>query len=329
MFQTRLYIRKNKEIRSRIPLASSTGICYNATMRTNTLNRQAKDSIFRDLFSRKEYLIRLYRELHPEDTTITEDDLNNITINTVLTNGPHNDLGFTARDKLMILGESQATWSPNVIFRLWEYGGESMMNFTSATGLDIYGAAAIDIPDFEAFVIYIGDRKDLTHVSTDKDGNTYISLNEIFFGGREGRPELRARVIYYENVSGILKEYYDFCKIFDKHQKALRDEVEDLETAIKAIFTECEDAGALVDYLKCQRMEVERIMSGLLTQEMVTEMAQRSASIEASIRMARELGTPEDQIRDLLVRIFGISPKYAQNFLDLDPDRNRSFVPLV
>ena len=298
-------------------------------MRTNTLNRQAKDSIFRDLFSRKEYLIRLYRLLHPEDTTITEDDLDHITINTVLTNGPHNDPGFTARDKLMILGESQATWSPNVIFRLWEYGGESMMNFVSATGLDIYGEAAIDAPDFEAFVIYIGDRKDLTHVSTDKDGNTYISLNETFFGGREGRPELRARVIYFENVSGILKEYYDFCKIFDEHQKALRDEAEDLETAVKAIFAECADAGALVDYLKSRRMEVERIMSGLLTQEMVTEMAQRSHDIETSIRMARELGTSEDKIRDHLVRLFGISPKYAQNFLDLDPDRDRSFVPLV
>ena len=103
----------------------------------NTINRKAKDSIFRDLFSIKEYLICLYRELHPEDDTITEADLDNITINTVIANGPSNDLGFTARNKLMVLGESQSTWSPNVIFRLWEYGGESMMNYATKTGLGI------------------------------------------------------------------------------------------------------------------------------------------------------------------------------------------------
>ena len=303
--------------------------CYNKVMRTNTLNRQAKDSIFRDLFGRKEYLIRLYKELHPEDDTITEDDLDHITINTVLTNGPHNDLGFTARNKLMILGESQSTWSPNVIFRLWEYGGESMMNFASETGLNIYSEAVIDIPDFEAFVIYIGEHKKLPDVSVDNDGNEYISLNETFFGGREGRPELRARVIYMDNVTGILKEYYDFCKIFDKHQKSLHDKKETLEGAVAGIFSECEKSGALVEYLKSKRVEVERIMSGLLTQEMVTEMAQRSDNIEASIQTARGLGVSETAIRDQLVKQYGISEKYAQNYLDLDPDRDRSFVPLV
>lgn len=75
-------------------------ICYNEAMRTNTLNRKAKDSIFRDLFGRKEYLICLYRELHPEDDTITEADLENITINTVIANGPSNDgyLSFSVDD---------------------------------------------------------------------------------------------------------------------------------------------------------------------------------------------------------------------------------------
>ena len=71
----------------------------------------------------------------------------------------------------MILGESQSTWSPNVIFRLWEYGGESMMNFASETGLNIYGEAVIDIPDFEAFVIYIGERKELSRFNGQKGYN--------------------------------------------------------------------------------------------------------------------------------------------------------------
>ena len=76
-------------------------------------------------------------------------------------------------------------------------------------------------------------------------------------------------------------------------------------------------------------MEMERILSGLLTQEMVDEMTKRSDIIEASIASLRGVNVPESQIRDQLVRQYGISEKYAQNFLDLDPDRDRDFVPLI
>ena len=132
-----------------------------------------------------------------------------------------------------------------------------------------------------------------------------------------------------DNVAGILKEYYEFCKIYDKHHKALNDKKETLEEAIAGIFDGCEAAGALVEYLRIRRMEVERILSGLLTQEMVDEMTQRSDRIEGAIQMGRGMGLSEEKIKNYLVRQFGISEKYAQNFLDLDPDRDRDFVPLV
>lgn len=39
-----------------------------------------KDSVFTDLFQNKKYLIQLYKALHPEDNTATEDELTDITI---------------------------------------------------------------------------------------------------------------------------------------------------------------------------------------------------------------------------------------------------------
>ena len=39
------------------------------------LRRCGKDSVFCDLFSQPDYLFELYRSLHPEDVTATEDDL--------------------------------------------------------------------------------------------------------------------------------------------------------------------------------------------------------------------------------------------------------------
>ncbi len=46
-----------------------------------------KDSVFTNLFGDPKYLIKLYRALHPEDVTTTEDDLSDITVENILTSG--------------------------------------------------------------------------------------------------------------------------------------------------------------------------------------------------------------------------------------------------
>ena len=56
--------------------------------------RTAKNSVFLDLFQNKSHLLRLYKTLHPEDTTATEDSLTDVTIENVLTDNLYNDLGF-------------------------------------------------------------------------------------------------------------------------------------------------------------------------------------------------------------------------------------------
>ena len=82
--------------------------------------RKIKDSLFIFLFQIKRYLLELYKVLHPEDTTVTENDIQIVTLNTVLVNGIYNDLGFLVRDKLLILVESQSTWSKNIVYRLFQ-----------------------------------------------------------------------------------------------------------------------------------------------------------------------------------------------------------------
>ena len=42
--------------------------------------RTAKNSVFLDLFQNKSYLLKLYKTLHPEDITATEDSLTDVTI---------------------------------------------------------------------------------------------------------------------------------------------------------------------------------------------------------------------------------------------------------
>ena len=44
----------------------------------------AKNSVFLDLFQNKSYLLKLYKTLHPEDTTATEDSLTDMSLEEIV-----------------------------------------------------------------------------------------------------------------------------------------------------------------------------------------------------------------------------------------------------
>ena len=98
-------------------------------MKQDRVNRQAKNSVFLNLFMRKEYQLQLYKELFPQDTAITEDDLELVTLDNALTIHPYNDLGLLVRGKLIVLAEAQSAWSVNIIFRLADCYFDSAMSY--------------------------------------------------------------------------------------------------------------------------------------------------------------------------------------------------------
>ena len=57
----------------------------------NRVNKKAKDSVFINLFTYPEYQMRLYKELFPEDKTITPAELVLFKVDHILTNHPYND----------------------------------------------------------------------------------------------------------------------------------------------------------------------------------------------------------------------------------------------
>ena len=100
--------------------------------------RKAKDSVFFDLFRNKRYLLKLYRTLHPEDTTATEDSFTDVTITNVLTDNLYNDLGFIVGNKLMILMEAQSTWTMNILVRVLLYLAQSYHEYFQRTSQNYY-----------------------------------------------------------------------------------------------------------------------------------------------------------------------------------------------
>lgn len=54
-------------------------------------------------------MLQLYQALHPEDKNVTKADLEYVTLQNIMINADHNDLGFLIGNRLMILVEAQST----------------------------------------------------------------------------------------------------------------------------------------------------------------------------------------------------------------------------
>ncbi len=111
--------------------------------------RTAKNSVFLDLFQNKNYLLKLYKTLHPEDITATEDSLTDITIKNVLTDNFYNDLGFIVDNKLMILIEAQSTWTINILVRALLYLAQSYHEYFQHTRQNYYKSKKVKMPKSE------------------------------------------------------------------------------------------------------------------------------------------------------------------------------------
>ena len=282
----------------------------NAALKRDKVNRQAKNSVFLNLFMRKEYQLKLYMELFPADASVTEDDLELVTLDNVLTINPYIDLGLLARGKLIVLAEAQSTWSVNIIFRLADYYYDSAMSYLVMRNADLYSSVKIDLPDVEAFVIYTGKKR------VEKD---VISLNQEFFGGNPEKPEFKARIIHGEYKGGIIEEYMGFCRLWDENVLKAKTS-EQKQEAVARTINLCIQRGYLVEYLKAHRGEVEKIMMTMLSPEYVKMASERTERIKESIGMLRFLNMSEDKIKEAIIKRYDLTPTYAQNFLDDDFD---------
>lgn len=237
-----------------------------------------KDSVFTALFREKKYLIQLYRTLHPEDTETTEDDLRNITIKNVLTDGIYNDLGFTAGDKLLILVEAQASWSMNIIIRALMYLVQSYHEY--------FEGKKVHLPKPELYVIFTGKRKEQPEE---------VLLSEEFFDGEECALEVKVNMIYGEEAweaanagdreeKDIISQYIIFTKVYNEQVKKYRR----TRNAVMETIRICRDWNVLKEFLESREKEVVSIMMALFDEKRIVALY-----IENRVREGIEEGLKE------------------------------------
>ena len=234
-----------------------------------------KDSIFCNLFRIKKYLLQLYQALHPEDAGMTEEGLENVTINHVFTNGIYNDLCFTAGGRLILMLEAQSTWSVNVIIRMFIYLAQTYHEYFKGNSTNLYGSKKAVMPEPELYVVYTGDRK---------KRQEYISLSEEYFGGKNTNIELKAKVIYGGKGNDILEQYIKFTKVYNGQVK----EHGRTKKAVIETIRICKNENLLKEYLESREKEVVGIMMALFDQEEVFDTYVKSERMEAAREAAEE-----------------------------------------
>ncbi len=240
----------------------------------------AKNSVFLDLFQDKKNLLKLYKALHPEDTDVTENTLDIVTIDNVLTDNLYNDLGImVGNNRLLLLLEAQSSWTVNILIRILLYLAQSYHEYFERTSQSLYKSKKVKMPKPELYVIYTG--------SKGRKPDT-ISLSQEFFNGADIDIEIKAKVIYESDKDNIINEYIVFCKDFNEQIK----EYGMTKQAVTETIRICKDRNILKQYLSNKEVEVVTIMMSLFDDEQIMRTyakdIKREALMEKAILMLKK-----------------------------------------
>ncbi len=245
-------------------------------MAQNTPKRKIKDSVFTNLFQDKKYLLRLYKALHPEDGNVTEEDIKDVTIKHILVDADYNDLGFSVSGRLVILIESQSTWTLNIIIRALMYLIQTYHDFFKRTKQNLYGSKKVNMPKPELYVIFTGEKP--------KNPPDTISLSKDFFNGENIALDAEIKVLYQEDENNIIGQYIIFCKVYNKQRKKYGQ----VKKAVTETIRICKDRNVLKEYLENKEQEVVDIMMTLFDDEQILEAYAKDIDDNATHREARE-----------------------------------------
>lgn len=239
--------------------------------------RTAKNSVFLDLFQDKKNLLKLYKALHPEDTDATEDKLDIVTIDNVLTDNLYNDLGImVSGNKLLLLLEAQASWTVNILIRILLYLAQSYHEYFERTSQSLYKSKKVKMPKPELYIIYTGNKGRKPDI---------ISLSKEFFDGADIDIEIKVKVIYESDKDNIINEYIIFCKVFNEQVKAHGM----TKQAVTETIRICKDRNILKQYLSSKEVEVVTIMMSLFDDEQIMRTYEKDLKRETERETAERL----------------------------------------
>ena len=251
----------------------------------NKMNYTIRDSLFIDLFSDKNRLIELYKSLFDDESQISTDDIEIITLQNIITRGVYNDLGFRVKDEIIILIEAQTIYTENIVIRILFYLADTLRNYIidqnpNKSLSELYHTKKKTIPKIKLFTVYTGDKVMQDHELHLSD---MMVENDII-----SDIDMKVRVLCTGNKKSILGQYILFTQILSRQRK----ESPDLETAVKRTIEICMNDEILKEYLDYRKTEVQEMITAFMTQEEAFEIALRDERLDG-IREGRQEGRQE------------------------------------
>lgn len=265
-----------------------------------------KDSVFTYLFKDIEYALQLYWSLHPEDTSITEDDIKIVTIENVLANGIYNDLAMLVRGRLLSLSEAQTSFCPNISVRMLLYVADKYSKYIEEHQLDVYSSNAITIPRCELYVIYTGNRKNVPKE---------FHLSDLYEGKAD--IDVTVHVLQANGTGDIIDQYVQFCHISDEQRKKYGYTRKAIEQTIEL----CIQKNVLAKFLQSRKGEVLQIMTQLFNQEKVTAIREYNL-IQQGKQEGKLEGLQEGKLKGLQQGERQKAIAIAKNFIAMGLDHS-------
>jgi len=279
---------------------------------TPSANKKIKDGVFRLLFGKPENAAELYYTL--TGIKCTPDEVQIMTITTVVSGEMKNDLAFVVKDKVLFVGEHQSTPNKNMPIRILMYLGqlyEKLIKMEKDREEKfLYSTSILKLPKPEFAVFYNGVTK--------KPELEILKLSAAF-GEDEGTQKednslglLRLEVPVYNINKGMntelfkkgekLRQYSEFIAKLRELQKAYKD----YETAVKKAVNYCINNDILSDFLRENGGKIVSILSTEYNADTHKRVFAEEYAEEKVIEIAKTLLKIGDPI-DKVIMVTGLS----------------------
>ncbi|MDO4538147.1 MAG: hypothetical protein Q4B54_08295, partial [Coriobacteriales bacterium] len=215
------------------------------------VNRNHKDTIFRDLFGTEQNKANTLSLFNALSGTNYEDPdiLAFTTLDNVLYMSVKNDVSFLINFE-MILWEHQSSYNPNMPLRGLSYFARLYASWIERNNKSVYAETIIELPTPTYFVFYIGEKK-----RPDKE---ILRLSDAF-GTNKGSVEVTVTVLNINKghnpelmaACKTLSDYASFIARIREYNKSMK-----LPEAVDAAVDYCIEHGILSDYLRDKKEKV-------------------------------------------------------------------------
>jgi len=261
-------------------------------------NREYKSSAFTTYFGTPERAAELYCALD-QNAQVGPEDITFETLSGVLYMARKNDMAFTVKNKVLVIGEHQSTVNENMPLRSSIYFGRTIEKMIESRKL--YQQSMIRIPTPEFYMFYNG----ITKQPVEK----ILRLSDSYLEkAEEPMLELKVKMINI-NLSAehpILRQsrsIYEYSWFVQHVQEYMKNGWMRDEAMVKTIH-DCLDAGIMVDFIEKHGSEVQNMIFTEFNLEDAKQVWKDEAQIEGIIFAYAELGRTKEECLQTLMDKF-------------------------